>query len=71
MTNNQKLAVDAVTHMLHNLADSDFVLRCGDTAIKELRAYRADMAIDIAEKFDGRRATDEEKNQIVERIDKR
>jgi hypothetical protein len=68
MTNNQTLAVAAIRRVIDSLAASDFVLACGSHAVQELRQYEADIALDIAEVFDGRPATEAEKTALVQAL---
>lgn len=39
--------LDAVDKVIGGLSGSDFVLQCGEAAIKEMREYRVDMACEL------------------------
>jgi hypothetical protein len=60
MTNNQKLALEAVNKFMGSLTASDFVTAYGTKATQGIKEYQLDIALDIAEVFDGRRANEAE-----------
>ncbi len=65
LPNNLMLAIKAADTIINNLADSDFVLEHGGSAIKGMIGYRLDIIGDIFLTFEGRLMTEDETTAII------